>query len=36
MDAQSWDEGIAAMEAAASASGTFYYTFFKAVARRAG
>lgn len=35
MDARTWDQGIAAM-AAAAAAGTFCYTFYKAVAQRAG
>jgi hypothetical protein len=35
MDARAWDEGVAELERAADADGTFNYTFFKAVARKA-
>lgn len=35
MDAPAWDEGVAELERAAGADGTFNYTFFKAVARKA-
>jgi SAM-dependent methyltransferase len=35
MQAQAWDEGIAELERTAGADGTFNYTFFKAVARKA-